>query len=399
MDISRTGRVIASAFLLLVLWGCAQTTHVTASHSPLYRAEPHTTTITATATDAKDGIASIQINVLLGEMSACGGYMPSLIPCRTSAILTGFSCSFANTSPATCDFPFQLGDRALVTYNVEATSGAGNRARTLDVTYAGGASVTEAHISQSIDLWLLDDIETVETIPWEVARPIWWHTDPPGPTPSHIDVGFFPDSDYANYRDFTDDTEPVIRGAHLDPATPVSSFYSDFHGSMFNLWAGPAGSDGEDGCVRSLSGWAANVGSALDGQVIMHRLPFRDCSDISLGGLGTVEPTEAGAVALYVHETGHFLQGLGDEYCCDGGYFFVSTPGNVFASLAACQTAANGIGVDQALCVQIAATPPQWRMDDGQPSIMEDEGANANWRTASRRALENRLGACVTGNC
>ena len=398
MNISRTGRAVAPLFLLFFLWACAATTHVTASHSPLYRAEPHTTTVSATATDAQDGIASIQINVLLGEMSACGGYMPSLIPCRTGAVLMGFSCSFANTSPATCDFPFPLGDRALVTYNVEATSGAGHKARTLDVTYSGGASVTEAHISQSIDMWLLDDIETVVTIPWEVARPVWWHTDPPGPTPSHIDVGFFPDSDYANYRDFTDAIDPLIRATHLNPGAPFSSFYSDYHGAMFNLWAGPAGGDGEDACVRSLSGAAATVGSALDGQAIIHNLPFRDCSDIALGGLGTVQATAVDAGVLYMHESGHFLQGLGDEYCCDGGYFFVSTPGNVFASQAACQTAATGIGLAQTLCVQIGTTG-QWRMDDGLLSTMEDGGVNVDWRTASRRALENRLAACVTGNC
>lgn len=401
MDASRAGRLIAPVFLLLFLWACAGTTRVTASHSPLYRAEPHLTTITATAENAQDGIATIQINVLLGEMSTCGGYLPSLIPCRTNAILTGFTCTFANVTPATCAFPFPVEDRALVTYNVEATGGAGDKVLSRSVTYAGGASLTQAQLgSQEIDFGPVEIVSPGQTIPWEVARPIWWHTDQPGslPSASHIDVGFFPDSDYPNYRDFTDAIDPIIRATHLNPATPFSRFYSTVHRDMFNLWAGPAGGDGEDGCVRSLSGAAATVGSALDGQAIMHSLPFRDCADIALGGLGTVEATNAGAAGLYIHESGHFLQGLGDEYCCDGGYFFLSTPGNVFPSLAACQSAADGVGLAQALCVQIGTTG-QWHMDDGQPSIMAGGGVDADWRTASGRAVGNRFAACVTGNC
>ena len=390
MNFFRSRLLVASAILGGLLSGCAGTTSVNARHDPLYRAETHASTITANASNSRDGISSIRINVVIGEMTACGGSMPSLIPCRTGATTQTRTCTFANPATATCTFILTLGARRLVTYDVEATSGRGSTSRTVSITYAGGASITQAELRFGPISF---------TIPWDVARPMWWHTSAPAGSgsPDHLDVGFYPDSDWPTYRGFTDAAQPIALGAHFTTATPFSQFYTVFRGGMFNLWAGPPGANAE-GCSRSFSGFAQNVAGATDAEAIVHRNEFRDCAAIAMGGSGSVWSGAGDAPWVYTHESGHFIQGLGDEYCCDGGYAAVSTPRNIFNSQAACQSTASAVGLATSLCVQIGTTGA-WRMDDGGDSTMEDRTSNSDWRTASGRAVSNRLSDCFNGNC
>lgn len=391
MTFFRSRLFVVSVFLGGFLSGCAGTTSVNARHDPIYRAETHASTITANASNSRDGIRSIRINVVIGEMTACGRPLPSLIPCRTGASIRTRTCTFTgNPRSASCPFILTLGDRRLVTYDVEATSGRGSTSRTVPITYAGGASITHARLSF---------LGISFTIPWDVARPMWWHTSAPAGSASadHLDVGFYPDTDWPTYRGFTDAAQPIALAAHFNTATPFSQFYTVFRGGMFNLWAGPPGANAE-GCSRSFGGFAQNVAGATDAEAIVHRNEFRDCAAIAMGGSGSVWAGAGDAAWVYTHESGHFIQGLGDEYCCDGGYFSISTPRNIFSSRAACTSAATAEGLATSLCVQIGTTG-SWRMDDGRDSTMEDRTSNSDWRTASGRAVGNRLSDCFNGNC
>ena len=228
-------------------------------------------------------------------------------------------------------------------------------------------------------------------LPWETARPVWWHTNLPlGQTaPDKIDIGFFPDADWGtNYQGFTDGMQTIARGAFFDGSDQFSNFYR-FWKDNFNLWAGPAGGDGEDGCVRSLSGSAATVGGAVDGKAIVHQNTFRDCSDIALGGLGTSQSTLTDAAWVFTHESGHFLHALGDEYV-GGGNGSGSDPPNTWTSKSACQTAAPGLGFAASKCAQIGTTG-FWDIDDGQLTTMRDRNLASDWRTASGLALGRRM--------
>ena len=62
---------------LLLLAACAGTPRISALQDPLYRAENHTSTITARATESSDGIASINIQAIVGELTACGAFFPA----------------------------------------------------------------------------------------------------------------------------------------------------------------------------------------------------------------------------------------------------------------------------------------------------------------------------------
>ena len=145
---------------------------ISALHDPLYRASAHVSTITATGTDTNDGIDSVSLSVTVGTLTACNnGFTPSLIPCRTATVAFGRECIFSHErGPAVCRLPVQLGDRSLITYTAFARNSRGQTAQTAPITYAAGAPLTQV----TVHLPLFDF-----TIPWETARPVWWHTDLP----------------------------------------------------------------------------------------------------------------------------------------------------------------------------------------------------------------------------
>lgn len=393
----RALRGVLAMSTLPLFTACASATRITARHDPLYRAEPHASTITATASNAEKKIAQIRIDVAVGEMTACPemGSLPSVIPCRANATFQAKICPFpSHPTSATCTFTLQLGDRRLITYEPSARTASGSTTTGQAITYAAGASITQATTGSG-------------TIPWDVARPVWWHTGWGAGPPrgeDHINVGFFPDPDFPTYRAFTDALQPLLLAAHFDIATPFSKIYS-FWEPNFDLWAGPPGADasmgppGGDICTFAFDGFAGNVTGITDGHAILHTTSFRDCANIGLGGTGTVFTGEASPALRYIHESGHFLHGLGDEYCCNGGYVTVATPPNLHSSEADCHTTVASIGVATSLCVQIGTTGI-WRIDDTSAEIMDDDhNTGSDWRDAAGRAVGNRFQACFNGNC
>ena len=66
-----TGAIRSGVALVALGSIAAGCTNVTARHTPLYRAEPHTSEIRATATNSQVGISSIVIDVTSGPMTDC----------------------------------------------------------------------------------------------------------------------------------------------------------------------------------------------------------------------------------------------------------------------------------------------------------------------------------------
>ena len=377
----------------LLLAACAGTPTISALHDPLYRAENHTSTITARAREPRDGIASIEVRATSGELTACssGPLLPSVIPCRQGASSTAVLCTYANIkTEVTCALPLSITPRRLVTYSATARSGGNRTASTGAVTYAGGAPLTQVEL----------DFGVFEVaVPFETARPVIWRTDAPAASTDRadkIDFGFVPDADMPNYRAFTDDMQPMLLELFYTDANAFSTWNRVWK-NLFNVWAGPAGADGE-GCTRTFGGRSDHVRAAFDGTVILHRNDFRDCASISLGGgSGTTQTNLTDATWVLVHESGHFLFGLGDEYD-GGGNSAVSTPRNVFGTQATCQSNSTANGLPAAQCAQIGSTGT-WRNDDGQDTTMEDRVLGSDWRTLSGKAMSNRVTACSGGAC
>lgn len=386
-------RLLLLSVLLPLFAGCAGTPRITAIHDPLYRAENHSSTITARATETRDGIAEITIEAVVGELTACGGgsfSLPSLIPCRTGASATGVVCTFANVkTEVACSLPLGLTDRRLVTYRATART-ARRSASSPSVTYAGGAPLTQARIAFPFG--------TI-TVPWETARPVIWRTDAPSSATDRgdkIDWGFVPDADMPTYRAFTDDLQPMVLPLFYTDTNSFSTWTRVWK-NVFNVWAGPTGGDGE-GCTRTFAAPASTVRAAFDGTAILHRNAFRDCASISLGGgAGTAQTNLADAPWVLLHEAGHFLFGLGDEYV-GGGNSSISDPKNVVGSKGSCESTSTTFGLPTSQCVQIGSSGT-WRNDDGQDTTMEDRTLSSDWRTLSSKALGNHLSKCINGAC
>jgi hypothetical protein len=359
--------------LPLALAGCA--TSLSVSHDPLYRAVTHTSTITATAANSSSGIQRIRLTVTTGEMTDCTelGGAPSVVPCRRNATTLVHTCNYAgNPSTATCAYSQALGNQAIVTYRAEAQPVAGSARSSEEITYAGGFPPTAG-----------------------ILRPVWWHRGQP--LAGKIDVGFFPDSDYMGlYTEFTDDMQNIARGAFLNSGQSFASTYTLFRGNV-NLWAAPFGADAQ-GCSRSFNALVMPLAAVTDGEAIVHKNNFRDCAAIALGGAGSVYAKAGDADWIFVHESGHFLHGQGDEYCCDGGYGTSGGCANVFSSQAACQAAAPGHSAAAANCVQIGTTGA-WRNDNGQAETMEDRTDNSNWQDDSGYCVVQRFLSCGGGSC
>jgi len=384
-------RILLIAPSLLLLAACTGAPRISALQNPLYRAENHTSTITARATETRNGITSITINAVVGELTACGGLSPSLIPCRTGASSLGVICTFPSTkSEVSCSLPISVTPQRLITYSATATSAEGPTASTGSVTYAAGAPLTRHRVDKGMFRF---------TIPWETARPVIWRTDAPSSGTDRgdkIDLGFVPDPDMPNYRAFTDDLEAVALPLFYTDTNQFSLWTRSWK-KLFNLWAGPDGADGY-GCTRTFAAPASTVRAAFDGTAILHRAEFRDCASITPGGgAGTTQTTLSDAKWVLLHEAAHFLFGLGDEYV-GGGSVSISNPRNVMTSQASCQSTSTTNSLPTAQCVQIG-TSGTWRNDNGVSTTMEDRTWDSDFQTLSGKAMANKVADCINGAC
>ncbi len=352
--------------------GCS--TSVSAIHDPLYRAATHSSTITANASNSRNGIRRIDIEVTTGEMTDCTelGGPPRIIPCRRNASTIMHTCNFSgNPSSATCAYTQSLGNQSMVTYQATATPGSGSSRSTTEITYAGGFPPTAF-----------------------IARPVWWQRGEP--FARKIDVGFFPDADYSGrFTDFTDDIQTIILGSFFNSGQPFAQTYTLFRNNV-NLWAAPFGADAQ-GCTRTFNASVTPIAAEMDGEAIVHEDFFRDCAAITHGGSGSVWADAGDADYIFVHEAGHFLFAQGDEY--DGGGNWSPGPcKNVFLNETECRTAAPGAGADADDCVEIGSTG-RWRNEGGGLETMKDRSDSANFRNNSAECVIERYTDCGSGSC
>mgnify|MGYP003960090589 CR=1 FL=1 len=162
------------------------------------------------------------------------------------------------------------------------------------------------------------------------------------PSDRAIDVVFVPDGGYgnltttANRQNFFDDVADLIdEGFYQNNAVAMNI-------SLFNFWymlntgtvTPPA-----SGICPTLT-WPNLTDAAFaEMVVIVHRnTAVRDC-----GGGGRASARAGGGREwIVLHEGGHAIFGLPDEYCCDGGYWHV--PPILYNSQASCTSDAANAG-------------------------------------------------------
>ncbi len=167
-----------------------------------------------------------------------------------------------------------------------------------------------------------------------------------------IDVVFVMDTDYGTNRStFVNDSWGLIRNGYFgNPKLAANS-------EKFNFYVHAGTGDYEEVCDHWTlpSGFSSDCPFA-DAAVIVHRDPERDCR---MGGSIRFSSSYSGNRTV-VHESGHGIFGMKDEYCCDGGYEELDRMPNIFSSLGNCQAYATSTGYTAANCFKFCPTTKCW---------------------------------------
>lgn len=381
----RLGRVLLGLLVGAFLGG--RETRAASIHAPLAPNPGEEVTISASFFHP-EGIRRIDLRVVSGTIVGCSQVrgVDSVTPCRKGALTETHTCQFGlepgHEAEAECVYRHTFGAGTLVTYQATATTGTGTSLRDDEISFSQEDSSTS-----------------------KLLRPIIWRS---ARAPlATIDIGFFPSGDYGNgYTAFLVDVEKLVSKVFFGTAS-FAAAYSESRG-LFNIWAGPFGAE-VSVCDRTFDAATSAMKTRLTGSVILHQNPFdgeaTDCATLSLGS-GSAEAsvfTESdGSPEIFVHESGHFLHGLGDEYPCRGGYGTVDDCRNLFKSDQECDEY-RGHRIHDGRCVPLAcpsAAPDVWRIANDQTEIMEVFfSADAAWRLASRQCVQARFDKCRAGMC
>lgn len=331
--------LLVFALLTGALSGCSSVS-VQALHEPFYPSRTQQVTFTADAQSMR-GVARIEIvERTFGFNGYCAAYVAGECkPLRTFSEKTVKTCLIEPAeNSAQCKVtvgPF--GDGSLVTYGARAKDTVGGSGEDLWIGFSVGvqsdpnepvAVYTRANRSKAIDV---------------VMVPVGYN-GAAGRT----------------FRDFVNDSRQlVVSGylAHSEITTDRSkwNFYvNPISGGLTQVTSG--------GVVVSRSmtqppNWT-RISAFADAAAYVHNVAnWRDFANFGgAGGVGQFT-IQAGTSGTIVHETGHAVFGLSDEYCCDGGVIAPNWPhDNLFTSLSSCQTSATAHGVSPGSCTQLGST-------------------------------------------
>jgi len=149
-----------------------------------------------------------------------------------------------------------------------------------------------------------------------------------GDPSAKVDIVFVPDKDYnGDMTKFFADIKRIIYDGYFN-----NTAYNE-SSCKFNFYYYPQAGEYKEVCEAwdLPSGFEEDC-SFADSAAIVFKSSKRACSG------GSVFSTPGYSPKVVVHETGHRIFGMADEYCCDGGYWQPSDPyPNIYTSLYQCQ--------------------------------------------------------------
>jgi hypothetical protein len=154
-----------------------------------------------------------------------------------------------------------------------------------------------------------------------------------GPVDEKMNIVFVPDEDYAgDMAAFRLDVLRLVREGYLGEPTLAG------YGCKFNFYYYGEAGDYEPICERwDLPAGYADACGFAEGTVIVFTSGGRACSS-------TIFSTNSWSRRTVVHESGHNIYDLSDEYCCDGGYGERAAEPNIYESRARCLALAENPG-------------------------------------------------------
>jgi hypothetical protein len=262
---------------------------------------------------------------------------PGRSPARKAGDLFGWSDSFDVSLP----------DMSLLTVTARVCDGSGNERWSSGTVQFGSCSDNLMNRDE-------EQIDCGGTFCPACIRCTWCgaHVTPlriNGRTADKIDVVFVPDNDYSgNMAEFARDVQDTLsNGYYRNDAIAQNR-------SKLNLYYLD---DEADITAYPACGFTPPLGSCEDFQdatsfadstAVVHKTNFRDwsCTECELRVFSS-EPT---SYRTFVHESGHSLFGLKDEYCCDSHYAEQDDLPNIWSSRDNCEDDATAMGWDPDDC-------------------------------------------------
>jgi hypothetical protein len=173
-----------------------------------------------------------------------------------------------------------------------------------------------------------------------------------------IDILFVPDGDYnGNLNEFIWDMDAAIQNAYwASPTILAERDKFNFYYYRENASANRTEKNGSWSCrpVADARAMTLDCGFRPESIGIIHK---GDCRDSAMRN-PPMFTTEPGSSRTMIHELGHSLFGLSDEYCCDTGYMFPERYPNIWRSNESCRQYATLRTLDPDNCVHIAREFP-----------------------------------------
>ena len=377
-------QLLKRLFVLSVLAGllaCAAVQTVTAAapdvfilHDPIQPSQNQQVTFTATATPATgDTITSIRILEERYTLSLCGGQVCSTLV-SGDVLIKDCTPPSSNTCAVTvASYP----NLSYIGYKAVATT-------------AQGGSGNDGYIYFAVGSYPKPDDPI----------PVYVRGNPSAPA-SKIDLVFIPDNDYgaSGWQDgFMRDITALIKTSYLS-SNPVSQQIRPYR-AAWNFYITYLQGDAGQNCSFGFpSNWTA-LSASMNAAGIVHKTDFQDCTNRNLNPrVFSIEPT---SFASAIHETGHAVFNLADEYVGGDNFQDPVTP-NVHDGKASCQSYATLHGWDPKKCTALAGGSRWFRSDGGngawhdlmrQPTVVNDR-----FDLCDQMAVEAKYQTCNGNGC
>jgi hypothetical protein len=363
-----TRRQVLLLFVLLILLalgacqnGCSQA-HVFATHSPAHPQNNQTVTFEASTDGSTD---KIELAYERYSLTVSNGNITQTL-------------AEAKTVVKTCD-PSGNVNNLTCSHTMPSAFAASSLIRFTATSYdAEGDTNSETYDFAAGDYPLADD-----PIPIRVK----------GDPVDHLDVVFIPDTDIT-LNSFRDQLDEVIEDLYFK-----YDEFKTFRGNL-NFYYSSQQGNYEESCQFTDPPNMANLTAVGDSVAILHQTNLRDCNS------GDRFSSEINYDKTLIHESGHALFGLQDEYCCDSSYAQQSCQPNIYSSLANCQADAPNLELPTGDCAQIVDGNDSinfWRIDPlGAGGCMmgpRQHNADSDFAKACVRRIVWRYSKCGGGEC
>jgi hypothetical protein len=331
-------KVFYLSFIILLLSGCYPDVRIT--HSPVVAKSNETVTFSAEVTSDGDGPATVQILVNASLVQTCSG------------LSAGDTCTYTGGP-----YPTYEGTTVAYAANIEDSDG---KTKVRGYYYF---SITDTSYN------------------WGSYDYLWARYV--GATADKEDFVFHRASDYTSFEAFVDDAGDKINDVFAEQDRIEDA--DNFDTFNFYIYKNVAAGTANCGTVN------ANASTDMpwrDDDAILHVATLADCTQRDTIGHFTAEGSNTKA---FLHESGHAVFNLADEY--DGCYTYYFEPPNtpnIFDTEAGCQAEQTAQDRDPNDCFQFTSCQGGWWgiQDLSDNTVMQRGMVNDPWGIESSEHVE-----------